>query len=61
LTNQVAANSRPKAVLDPPGAGEVQDLLTMIGQGLAFGKMSVEEATNAFIEQTDKALERDGV
>jgi multiple sugar transport system substrate-binding protein len=61
LTNQVAANSRPKEVLDPPGAGEVQDLLTIIGQGLAFGQMSLEEATDAFIEQADKALERDGI
>jgi len=61
LTNQVAAISRPKAVLDPPGAGEVQDLLTMIGQGLAFGKMSIEEAADTFIVQTDEALERDGV
>jgi multiple sugar transport system substrate-binding protein len=61
LTNQVTASSRPKEVLDPPGAGEVQDLLSMIGQGLAFGRMSIEEAADAFIEQTDQALERDGV
>ncbi|HEX4204598.1 MAG TPA: extracellular solute-binding protein [Ktedonobacteraceae bacterium] len=61
VTNQVAATSRPKLVLDPPGAGEVGDLLTLIAQGAGFGKMSVAEAARSFVEQTDKALERDGV
>ncbi|GCE21515.1 hypothetical protein [Dictyobacter kobayashii] len=61
MTNQLAAITRPKMVLDPPGAGEVSDLLVLIAQGLGFGKMSVADAANTFVVQTDKALERDGV
>ncbi len=61
MTNQLAAITRPKLVLDPPGAGEVSDLLVLIAQGLAFGKTSITEAADALVTQTDKALERDGV
>jgi hypothetical protein len=48
-------------VLDPPAAGEVQDLLTLIAQGLSFGKLTVAEAADTFVAQTDQALERVGV
>lgn len=61
MTNKIAAVTRPKQVLDPPGAGEFGDLLALIGQGVAFGKMSTTEAANTLITQADKALERDGV
>jgi multiple sugar transport system substrate-binding protein len=61
LVNLITATSRPKLVLDPPAAGEVQDLLTLIAQGLSFGKMTVAEAADTFVAQTDQALERVGV
>ena len=61
LVNLITATSRPKLVLDPPGAGEVSDLLTLIAQGLSFGKLTVAEAADTFVAQTDQALERVGV
>lgn len=61
LVNLITATSRPKLVLDPPAAGEVQDLLTLIAQGLSFGKLTVAEAADTFVAQTDQALERVGV
>ncbi|WP_160146053.1 ABC transporter substrate-binding protein [Dictyobacter aurantiacus] len=61
MVNQLAAITRPKSVLDPPGAGEVSDLLVLIAQGLGFGKMSIDEAASTLVTQADKALERDGV
>lgn len=61
LVQLITATSRPKSVLDPPGAGEVSDLLTMIAQGLAFGKLTAAEAADTFVAQTDQALERVGV
>ena len=61
LVQLITATSRPKAVLDPPGAGEVSDLLTMIAQGLAFGKLTAAQAADTFVAQTDQALERVGV
>ncbi len=61
LVHLITATSRPKLVLDPPGAGEVSDLLTMIAQGLSFGKLTAAEAADTFVAQTDQALERVGV
>jgi multiple sugar transport system substrate-binding protein len=61
LVQLITATSRPKQVLDPPGAGEVSDLLTMIAQGLSFGKLTAAEAADTFVAQTDQALERVGV
>jgi multiple sugar transport system substrate-binding protein len=60
LVNWVTTISRPKTVLDPPGAGEVENLLGFINQGLTFGKLTIAEAAETFVIQTDKILERVG-
>lgn len=61
LVQLITATARPKLVLDLPGAGEVQDLLTLTAQGLSFGKLTVAQAADTFVTQTDQALERVGV
>jgi ABC-type sugar transport system, periplasmic component len=61
LVNQVTTTSRPKLVLDPPGAGEVENLWTYVNQGVVFGKLTAKEAAATFVSQTDKILERVGM
>ncbi|HEY4389553.1 MAG TPA: extracellular solute-binding protein [Ktedonobacteraceae bacterium] len=58
LVDQISAVSRPKLVLDPPGAGEVESLLGFVNQGLLYGKLTIAEAAENFVTQTDKILER---
>lgn len=51
-----AKHTRPKTVLDPPGAGDVQTALSMASQSIALSGVSVADATQKFMEAADRAL-----
>jgi multiple sugar transport system substrate-binding protein len=50
--------NRPKSVLDPAGAGDVQTALGRAAQAVSFGKVSVMAGANAFYSDSQKALTR---
>ena len=58
--DQVARSNqnRPKSVLDPAGAGDVQTALGRAAQAISFGKVSVTAGANAFYSDSQKALTR---
>jgi multiple sugar transport system substrate-binding protein len=48
--------NRPKTILDPPGAGQVQNILSRVAQAVAFGKTSVSAGAATFYSDAQKAL-----
>jgi multiple sugar transport system substrate-binding protein len=56
--NAVASSNqnRPKTVLDPPGAGQIQTALSRVSQAVAFGKTSVSAGAATFYSNSQKAL-----
>jgi hypothetical protein len=48
--------TRPKEVLDPPGAGKVQDLLLRFSQEIGLGHLSVSDGAKEFYAQAKKAV-----
>ena len=54
--NQYAKLTRPKTVLDPPGAGDIGVALTNAAQSISLSGVSVADATSKFMEAADKAL-----
>jgi multiple sugar transport system substrate-binding protein len=49
-------NTRPKEVLDPPGAGQIADILRRVSQAVGFGKLSVQEGAKNFFADAKKAI-----
>jgi multiple sugar transport system substrate-binding protein len=49
-------STRPKTVLDPPGAGDVASALSRASQSIALSGVSVADATRKFMEDAQKAL-----
>jgi multiple sugar transport system substrate-binding protein len=54
--DSLSKNTRPKTVLDPPGAGDVQTALTNAWQSIALSGVSVASATGKFMEDAERAL-----
>jgi multiple sugar transport system substrate-binding protein len=55
--NQVAStgNARVKEVLDPPGAGQIADVLQRVAQDIGLGKTSVSDGAKTFYQGAQKA------
>lgn len=50
-----SGNTRVKEVLDPPGAGQIADILQRIALQIGYGKMSVSDGAKAFYASAQKA------
>jgi multiple sugar transport system substrate-binding protein len=50
--------NRPKNVLDPAGAGDIQTALGRVSQAVSFGKTSVSAGAATFMSDSQKALAR---
>jgi len=51
---QKSGNMRPKEVLDPPGAGQIADLLRTVSYDISGGKLSVSDGAKSFYTQAKK-------
>lgn len=60
FTDQVSHSNqiRPKTVLDPAGAGDIQTALGRIAQSVSFGKLSATAGAASFMSDSQKALAR---
>jgi multiple sugar transport system substrate-binding protein len=50
--------NRPKNVLDPAGAGDIQTALGRVSQSVSFGKTSISAGATTFMSDSQKALAR---
>ncbi len=53
-TAQKSGNARPKEVLDPPGAGQISDLLRSVSYEISGGNVSVSDGAKSFYTQAKK-------
>ncbi len=51
-----SGNARPKTVLDPSGAGAVEQSLMRTAQAVGFGRMSIADGAKSFYGDAQKAL-----
>lgn len=51
-----SGNARPKLVLDPAGAGAVEQALIRTAQAVGFGKLSIADGAKSFYTDAQKAL-----
>jgi multiple sugar transport system substrate-binding protein len=51
---QKSGNARPKEVLDPPGAGQIADLLRTVSYEISGGNVSVSDGAKSFHTQAKK-------
>ncbi|WP_165423089.1 ABC transporter substrate-binding protein [Ktedonosporobacter rubrisoli] len=49
-------NSAPKRLLDPPGAGQVEQILGRMAQAVSFHQQSIGAAADSFLAQSEQAL-----
>ncbi len=52
---EIEPDIAPPPPLPPQGAGEVQGIMQQLNEQVLFGQMTVEQATDAFMEQVDAA------
>ncbi len=51
-----SGQSRPKTILDPPGAGKLNSLLLKVSQSVGFGKQSSKDGATTLQQQLQAAL-----
>jgi multiple sugar transport system substrate-binding protein len=58
FAEQVAnsGQSRPKTILDPPGAGKLTTILLKVSQSVSFGKQSSKDGATTLMQQLQAAL-----
>nr|BBH87752.1 sugar ABC transporter substrate-binding protein [Thermosporothrix sp. COM3] len=49
-------HSTPKSLLDPPAAGEIEQILQRMADGVKFHMQSIPEAADRFLRESEKAI-----